>query len=321
MPDGGNGLPSSDLMSELLLGMRLRGIRYHRIRAVPPFGFGFDGTTGSAHFHFVANGTAFLRLADGTVHPLEAGSAAFLPRGGKHQILSSPDIPCPGIPCEDIASYEAAPICDGVSAVHAPGCTEAAGGTVIFSGCMEFQLGGMQGLVRLMPPAMLVGILSERHPELLPVLSAMEQEACGQRVGFAGILARLAEVVAATIVRGWVECGCGGASGLVEALGDPRLARAIGALHRDPGRDWTVAALAAESGASRSVFAERFQAVIGLSPLRYATELRMRLATQWITQDRVPIDTAAQRLGYASQAAFSRAFKRVTGRSPGAVRQ
>jgi AraC-like DNA-binding protein len=148
----------------------------------------------------------------------------------------------------------------------------------------------------------------------------MKNEVCAARVGFAGVLARLAEVAAAMIVRGWVECGCDNASGLVAALRDPRLARAILALHRQPGRDWTVAELAAECNISRSVFAERFQATIGVPPLRYATELRMLLAVQWLAEDTMSVEAVARRLGYASQAAFSRAFKRVTGCSPGASR-
>jgi AraC-like DNA-binding protein len=133
-------------------------------------------------------------------------------------------------------------------------------------------------------------------------------------------LAHLADVVAAFIVRAWAESGCGEASGWVSALRDPRLGGVISAVHRDPGRDWTVADLAAEMGSSRSIFAERFLAVTGLTPLRYLTELRMRLAAEWIGRDRVPIDVAAHRLGYGSQAAFSRAFKRINGRSPGSAR-
>jgi AraC-like DNA-binding protein len=191
---------------------------------------------------------------------------------------------------------------------------------VVFSGCMSFDLGGMQPLVALMPEVMLVATLIDRTPEILPMLEAMEREACAERAGFAAILARLADVVAASILRGWVENGCGEASGWVQALRDPRLGRALTALHRDPGRDWTVAELAGLAGASRSVFAERFLAATGTTPLRYLAGLRMRLAIRWIGRDRLPIDTVADRLGYASQAAFSRAFKRVTGQSPGAVR-
>ncbi|WP_458094967.1 AraC family transcriptional regulator [Roseomonas sp. WA12] len=302
-------------MSELLLGMRLRGIQYRRIVARPPFGLGFGARPGHGYFHFLAAGTAVLRTGDGTLHELTAGNAVFLPQGEAHQLLSGADAAV-----QDIGRFSTAPLCDTVCAVDACPCATSTPDTILFNGCMEFELGGMQGLVRLMPGLMLVDALGQHHPELMPILAAMEREACAARVGFPGILARLADVVAAVIVRGWVESGCGSASGLVAALREPRLARAILALHRQPGRDWSVAELAAESGISRSVFAERFQATMGTPPLRYAAELRMRLASQWLTQERLPIEAVAQRLGYASQAAFSRAFKRITGVPPGASR-
>ncbi|MEG1769277.1 MAG: AraC family transcriptional regulator [Comamonas sp.] len=307
---------SSDLISELLTGMRLRGVEYRRIQVGPSFGFHFEASPGRGYFHYLAVGSAVLRSADGTLHELSAGSAVFIPQGAAHQLLSSPDAPT-----QDIDSFEAAPLGDTVSAVDACPSTSVVPSAILFYGCMEFDLGGMQGLGRLMPGLMLVDAASQRYPGLLPILAAMKNEICSGRVGFAGILARLAEVVAAMIVRGWVECGCDNASGLVAALRDPRLARAILALHRQPGRDWTVAELAAECHVSRSVFAQRFELTIGSPPLRYATELRMRLASQWLAQESMSIDTAAERLGYSSQAAFSRAFKRITGQPPGAIRQ
>lgn len=306
---------SSDLISELLTGMRLRGVQYRQIEAGPPFGLGFEARPGHAYFHFLAVGSAVLRTADGTLHRLSAGNAVFMPHGGAHQLLSSPDQPV-----QDIGSFAASPLGDRVGAVNACPSGSPTPSAALFYGCMEFDLGGMQGLGRLMPGLMLVEATGRRYPGLMPILAAMKREICSGRVGFAGILARLADVVGAMIVRGWVECGCDNAAGLVAALRDPRLARAILALHRQPGRDWTVAELAAECHVSRSVFADRFQATIGVPPLRYATELRMRLASQWLVQDRLSIDAVAQRLGYTSQAAFSRAFKRVTGQPPGASR-
>lgn len=306
----------ADLVSELLLGMRLNGLNYRRIQMAPPFGLGFGAVEGRAQFHFVAKGPVFLRIARGAIHMLDTHDAVLLPRGGEHALLSAPDLES-----RDIFTYEANPLCASVGAITA--CSEETCRTkdaLIFSGCMEFDLGGMHPLVALMPEVMRVGTLLGRQPEILPMLEAMERETRMERAGFAGILARLADVVSASIVRGWVECGCGDATGWVDALRDPRLGRVIAALHREPGREWTVAELAAEMGSSRSVFAERFLAVTGMTPVRYLTELRMRLAAQWIGRDRVPIETAAHRLGYGSQAAFSRAFKRVIGRSPGAVR-
>ncbi|MBU9579277.1 AraC family transcriptional regulator [Ralstonia mannitolilytica] len=313
MPD------THDLVSELLLGMRLSGVQYRRIQVARPFGLSFGHAPGRAQFHFVGRGPVLLRDAAGTMVQLEAGDAILLPHGNTHALLSDPDAPC-----REIAAFEAAKICDSVAAVEAAApCASAepgAGDALIFSACMELDLGGMQPLVGTMPEFMHVGTLLARYPEIRPMLDAMERESCSERAGFAGILARLADVVAAFIVRGWVECGCGDATGWVQALREPKLGRAIVALHRDPGRNWSVAELAAEAGVSRSVFAERFLAATGMTPVRYLTELRMRLAAQWIARDREAIESVAYRLGYGSLAAFSRAFKRVVGRPPGAVR-
>jgi AraC-like DNA-binding protein len=291
-------------------------VDYRRIELSPPFGLGFGVSRGRAKFHFVARGPVFLRQDDGIVHRMETGDAVLLPRGGAHNLVSKPDLPG-----RDTTAFTTSALCRGVRALTAcetGGCPSEH--VLLFSGCMEFDMGGMGSLVGLMPEAMFVGTLPDRYPEVLPILEAMERETRGERAGFAGILAHLADVVSAFIVRAWVECGCGDASGWVSALRDPRLGGVIAAVHRDPGRDWTVATLAAEMGSSRSIFAERFLAVTGVTPLRYLTELRMRLAAEWIGRGRMPIEVAAHRLGYGSQAAFSRAFKRVTGEAPGAVR-
>lgn len=303
-----------DLVSELLLGMRLSGVQYRRIHVARPFGLSFGKAPGRAQFHFVGRGPVLLRDASGATMRLEAGDAVLLPQGTPHALLSDPDAPC-----REIAGFESAKICDTVASVGV-GAEAAPGDALIFSACMELDLGGMQPLVGTMPEFMHVGTLLARYPEIRPMLDAMERESCSERAGFAGILARLADVVAAFIVRGWVECGCGDATGWVQALREPKLGPAIVALHRDPGRNWSVAELAAQAGVSRSVFAERFLAATGMTPVRYLTELRMRLAAQWITRDREAIEAVAYRLGYGSLAAFSRAFERVVGRPPGAMR-
>ena len=264
----------------------------------------------------MAVGTAYICTDDGKLHKLSAGSAAFMPHGGRHQLLSEA-----GIAFQDIDKFDVAPLGEAVSGVDTCPSTATVPSAVIFYGCMEFDLGGMQRIGKLMPIVMVADTQAQSYPGLLPVLDSMKREICAGRIGFAGILARLAEVAAAMIVRGWIECGCESASGLLAALRDPRLALAILALHRQPGREWTVAQLAAESHVSRSVFAQRFQTTIGVPPLRYATELRMRLAKQLLTDDKVSIDVVARRLGYTSQAAFSRAFKRVIGRPPGGDRE
>ena len=307
---------ASDLINELLRGMRLRGVEYRRIQASPSFGLGFAEKPGHAWFHFMAVGNAVLRMEDGTTYALSAGNAVFISHGAAHQLYSHADVPV-----QDIDRLDGVPLGDTVSAVHTGTDANPTPSTILFSGCMEFELSSIHGLGKLMPGLMLIDADGQRYPGLVPILTTMEREASAARVGFAGILARLADVVAAMIVRGWAECACGNASGLVAALRDPRLAGALLALHQQPGRDWTVAQLAAQCNTSRSAFADRFQVTIGMTPLRYVTELRMRLASQWLTLERLPIEEVAQRLGYTSQAAFSRAFKRITGKTPGLSRK
>ena len=307
-----------DLTSELLMGMRLYGVKYQRIALHAPFGLQYDDAPGRAQLHFVGRGTLLLRAASGTIYPLQAGDALLIPHGKAHALISDETAHC-----EPITTFNSKPICPSVCAINDAADADlcpADSDVILFSACMAFELGGMQPLVHTMPDVMLVSTLLGQYPEIQPILDAMERETRQRKAGFAGILSRLADVVAAQIVRGWVENGCGAGSGLVQALRDPRLSLAMAAMHRAPGENWTVERLARASGSSRSVFAARFQNATGMTPLRYLTELRMRLAKERIVDQGEPVESVAFELGYGSLAAFSRAFKRITGTSPGALR-
>ncbi len=304
--------PAIDLTSELLRGMRLSGVNYRRIETARPFGVGFSAVAGKAQFHFISRGPVLLRMASGEQFTLGSGDALFIPNGDGHALLSDPQATV-----VNVAQLPSETVCSTVSCINAddqPDCPERA---VIFSGCMDFELGGMQPLVKAMPEVMRVSSLLNTWPEIQPLLVAMERESLTRQAGYAGILARLADVVAALIVRGWVACGCGNATGWVQVLRDPRLAKAIYAMHQRPGVNWKVEDLAREAGLSRSLFAERFLAATGTTPARYLTELRMRLAVQYITHEGQALEKVAFSLGYQSLAAFSRAFKRITGQPPG----
>lgn len=300
---------SNDLISELLLGMRLNSVQFGIIRLQRLPGVGFTNAVGRAQFHFVANGPVWLRAPGGTVYALDTGDALLIPRGGSHAVVCAP-----GTTDAEVTTFDPA---TGTS----PGdCAPHPADATIFSCCMELDLGGMQPLIDAMPEVMLVNALVASSPEITPMLDAMLRESTVQQAGHAGILVRLAEVVAALIVRGWAARGCGQATGWVGALHDPRLSKAILMMHKAPGRNWTVEELAKEAGNSRSVFAQRFSLATGVSPLRYLTDLRMRLAVHSLRSDNQSVESVAGQLGYGSLAAFSRAFKRSVGTSPGAVR-
>lgn len=301
-------MSANDLISELLGGMRLCGVQFRRLTVRAAQGIGFTNELGRGQFHFVARGPAWLRSPGGDMHRLESGDAVLLPRGGQHAMLAAPQVGSRAIQAFDLNLPADAQPCDLQAAI-------------IFSCCMQLELGGMQPLVAAMPEVMRVDTLLDCAPEIRPLLEAMERESLLLLAGHGGILARLAEVVAALIVRGWITAGDGEAGGWITALHDPRLSKALLSMHRHPERPWTVAALAGEAGQSRSVFARRFLRALGVAPLRYLTDLRMRLALQRLRDEQVSVERVAEALGYGSLAAFSRAFKRSVGVSPGAVKR
>lgn len=300
---------SSELISQLLHDMHLKGVQFSKINVPESKGIGFTNVTGRGQFHFVGYGPVWLSSPGGETYKLDTGDAVLLPHGGPHAVFESSDIARCKVLYFDPANK---PDKDALVAGDAK--------PVMFSCCMDFDLGGMQPLMSAMPELLLVSMLPEKSPELQPMLDAMERETMSEQAGSAGILARLAEVVAALIVRGWVAGGCDDATGWVGAMNDPRLSRAIFMMHKNPGKNWTTAELAKEAGQSRSGFSQHFLAATGTSPLRYLTDLRMRLAMHCLRREHTPVEVVAANMGYGSLAAFSRAFKRTTGVSPGAVR-
>ena len=127
-----------------------------------------------------------------------------------------------------------------------------------------------------------------------------------------------ADVLAAQIVRSWVEYGCVGASGWIAAVRHPQIGRALAVIHSHTEYDCTVEKLADLIGVSRSGFAAKFANVVGETPAQYIAQVRMHQARHWIVRDNARISDVSQRLGYKSEASasFSRAFKRVMGVPP-----
>lgn len=300
-----------DPLSEILRGLRLDGVQYGRGVLDAPWGFHIEAQT-SARFHFIGSGTAFLGL-NGEWRQLGCGDAVLLPRGTEHVLASAPDAPR-----KPMSEFSVTPVCGNVFNV----CCDGAGSrTLLFCAGMRFNIDGMHPLLSLMPEVMHAHDLNGNEPTVRHLLEAMVREIGLERVGSGGVLARLADVLAATLVRAWVESGCGDARGWIAAVRDPQIGRALAAVHLDPGKDWTVEQLARIAGTSRSGFARRFAELVGATPAHYVTQIRMHQARQWFLQERAPISSVATRLGYDSEASFSRAFKRVVGIPPSHFRE
>jgi AraC-like DNA-binding protein len=310
-----DGAAQLDPLTQVLLGLRLDGVEYGRCLLRAPWAVAFKETP-HARFHFVARGGCWLRTRDTDWMRLDPGSAVLLPRGSFHILASSPDVPA-----IDIDTLARRAVAEGIYVVEGPdpGTPDAAT-DVMFCGEMRFNLDPLHPLVAMMPDAMRADGLARRDPSVPALLEAMEREVSLDRIGACGILARLADVLAASIIRAWVECGCSDSTGWIAAVRCPKLGKVVAAIHADPARHWTVPLLADLMGASRSSFAQAFTRTMGESPARYVAKMKMFQARHWIARDGMRVAVAADRLGYDSEASFSRAFKRVIGHPPSAAR-
>jgi AraC-like DNA-binding protein len=146
-------------------------------------------------------------------------------------------------------------------------------------------------------------------------------EARTARPGNAAMLGRLTELMFVEILREYMHRLPASQGGWLAGLNDPHVGNALRLLHADPVRDWTVDELAREVAVSRSVLAQRFTELVGEAPMRYLANWRMQLAKQMMREGTRNIQEVATRVGYDSEAAFNRAFKRATGTPPAAWRK
>jgi AraC-like DNA-binding protein len=152
-------------------------------------------------------------------------------------------------------------------------------------------------------------------------LRSMAGEARELRAGGETIITRLADILVIQAIRTWIAQDPAARTGWLGALRDQRVGRALALIHGEPERGWTVASLAEEAAMSRSAFAARFTALVGEPPMHYLTRWRMQVAVTRLSEDDTPLAVLANDLGYQSEAAFNRAFKRFAGMTPGAARR
>jgi AraC-like DNA-binding protein len=303
-----------DALTEILLGLRLDGVEYGRCVMRTPWAVAFPAKR-EASFHFVAQGSCWMRTATRDWLQLNPGDAVLLPHGTAHVMASSPDLPA-----VEIDSLARKAVSENLYLVSGAGPQDAAAEQVLFCGAMRFNLDPLHPLLAMMPEAMRAADLGQRDPAVHAMLDAMEREVALDRIGACGILARLADVLAASIIRAWVECACSDASGWIAAVRCPQIGRVLAAIHRQPERDWSVSELAGVMGASRSSFIDKFSSAVGETPAKYVAKVKMFQARHWIARDGMRVATVANRLGYDSEASFSRAFKRVIGHPPSEAR-
>jgi AraC-like DNA-binding protein len=180
--------------------------------------------------------------------------------------------------------------------------------------CATVELGGAEGNPIGMGLPECVVLPLAAHPALGPVCNLLVGEAFSEGGGRQTALDRLFDYLLILIVRHVVESGLV-STGVLAGLADPRLVKALTAIHEAPKKQWKLEDLADIAGMSRTRFAEHFRTLIGQTPIEYLTAWRMTIARQLLRKGK-PVKTVAAQVGYDSAAAFSRVFSRVTGQPP-----
>lgn len=243
-------------------------------------------------FHLLDTGVCWVRsdALDAPVR-LAAGDLILFPDGAAHVLTGSPD---------------------GKSAPEARF-------TSMLCGEYEFATGKRNPIVDALPRCFVVRE-QDSGMQCRQLAQLMLHEARGNSFGSRAILDKMADTLFVMAVRHYIE-HAPERRGLLAALCDPRLVRALEAMHTRPEKDWTVAALADAAHMSRTSFANHFAAVLGTGPIEYLTQWRMSEARRLLADPRTSVAAVADQLGYRTEAAFRRAFKRVTGVGPGTVRR
>lgn len=313
-----------DALSETLRVVRLTGAIFINGRFTAPWCYQSPSAATAAPllepgaenvviFHLITEGECHVELgADPPLH-LIAGDAVLFPQGHAHRMASQPGLaPAPGGRLADVLSRRPRQLVyGGGGAVTRLVC----GYMACDARLARMLLAGLPAVVRVNVRGSNAGAWLEAS-----VRYALA-EARSPRPGGAGVLAKLSEVLFIEVLRLYMNEQREGRTGWLAGLGDRVVGAALNALHKEPARAWTLEEVARSAGTSRSVLAERFQQLVGSSPMQYLTQWRMMLAANLLCRSNIPLARIAEDVGYQTDTAFSRAFRREYGTPPATWRR
>lgn len=309
-----------DVFTDVLSSLRLRGRLFCRTELTGPWALTVPAGD-LAHFHVIETGRCQIRFDDEEeTLELAAGDLVVLPHGRGYSLADGARVP--SIRLTDLLGKD---LPDGSQNSGAASLLRhGGGGPEARMICGAFLFEGSEGhpLLSLLPPVVHVPAEAGRQGGWLEMtLRLLSHEAGHPRPGTETLITRLIDILFVQVVRAWLESLPEGRGGWLGALRDRQIGAALGCIHREPQRAWSVASLASAALMSRSAFAARFTALVGEPPLSYLTRWRMHLAADLLRGKGLSLSEVANRIGYESEAAFSRAFKRRLGASPGAFRR
>ena len=317
----------ADALSDVLRAVRLSSAMFFHLDVRDPWVAAAPASSacasavlpGAQHvieYHVVLDGCCWGGLIDEPSVRLDAGDIIAFPQGAPHVLSSGP-----GMRAIPDLSYYHQPTADQLPHRISLGDTGPADARILcgFLGC---DARPFNPLLEALPPVLhLRGSAYRDRSSLVFLINAARNETEGRRAGGEGVLARLGELLFVEAIRCHIESLDPEQTGWLAGLGDRHVGQALNLLHGNPAADWTLDELAKLVGLSRSTLAQRFTHLIGQPPMQYLTRWRMQLAAGLLVSGREPISRIAEAVGYDSEAAFNRAFRRTVGTPPAAWRQ
>jgi AraC-like DNA-binding protein len=305
-----------DVLTDVLRTVRLQNKCYGRFELTAPWGIEVEvSDPRSSHFYVVSCGSGWLEV-DGSSQavPMAGGDLILLPKGGRHVLRDDP-------------GTRAVPITQILAGHHgASGHVFHYGGVgapaSIVAGHFTFEDGVGDALLESLPP--LIHVKSEGGTMvqwLQATLQFLTTETALAQPGAETVISRLADILFVQALRAHMASLTDCSRGWLRALKDPPMATALRLMHQHPEQPWTVEALANQVTMSRSAFAERFTRLVGEAPLGYLTRWRMQKAARLMLDGDATLGAIARAVGYETESAFGKAFRRHMGTSPGEYRR
>ncbi|MGE5176375.1 MAG: AraC family transcriptional regulator [Hyphomicrobiales bacterium] len=329
---------SADTLSDLLRAVRFRGALFYFIEGAAPWVAETPSAReiipaimpGAGHmieFHGVVKGACWAAMVGESPVRLEAGDVVLFPQGDAHVVSSAPGMRASAVdtglffsPRPPQLPYSLSMQGEAISTARLQG-----GGrerATVVCGFLGLDAKPFNPLLAALPRVLkIAGSTLGEGSWVTMFLQAVVAESNQKRPGGEAVLERMSEMLFVEVLRRYVDSLPPEQTGWLAGMRDPAVGRALAALHARPGEAWTLERLSDEVGLSRSSLHERFLHFIGQPPMQYLTRWRMQLAAGMLRDTAAKVVEVALEVGYESEAAFSRAFKREVGMAPGAWRR
>lgn len=323
LPDNPDIPMIADPLAEALHYLRMDGMFYCKSELTVPWGVFLPPIPDCLWFHVITSGECVLIDSQERHHRLRRGDVVILPHGAGHRAAEPVDTPTPvvfDLAHEYISRQYAILRYGGPPSTETP--KQPSKQTDLVCGVVQFDHPAARSLIEMLPEIIHIDAAHAAGWQWFPsLLALMSNETQAARAGGEAVVTRLCDILVIQAIRWWIDNDPGAQTGWLGALRDPAIGESIAAIHRDPSVDWTVQTLAERVAMSRSAFSARFSELVGESPMTYVTKWRMYVATDLLREQKQSIAQVASQTGYRSEAAFSRAFKRVMGYPPSTARK